>query len=59
MDKDKLIYDLSLICVKQCLLDTEPSDMETACEYSVKAFENAYKTLSTLIEPILASIDAH
>ena len=57
IDKDKLIYDLSLICVTQCLNDISPSNMDDACDYAVKSFNKACHKISELIEPVIKSID--
>jgi len=58
MDKNKLIYDLSLICVKQCLSDIQPVGIDDTCEYAIEAFENSFKKLSDSIEPVLERINA-
>ena len=50
-DKNKLVYDLSLICVNQCLQDIQPASMDEACKNSIDAFEKAYSKISALIEP--------
>ncbi len=51
MDKERIVYDLAMICVKQCLSNINPSDMDEACDLSVKAFENAYTKINSLIKP--------
>lgn len=58
MDKNKLIYDLSLICVKQCLTEIQPSNMDDACNNVIEAFEKAYNKISESIEPVLERINA-
>lgn len=57
VDKSKLIYDLSLICVKQCLIDTQPSCMDETCNNVIQAFENAYSKISASIEPVFEKIN--
>ena len=58
IDKDKLIYDLSLICVTQCLNDISPSNMDDTCDYAVKSFNKACHKISELIKPSIKDIDA-
>ena len=57
MDKEKLVYDLALLCVKQCLTANDPSDMEEACDLAIRAFENAYSKISDSINPTLERIN--
>ena len=57
MDKDKLVYDLAMICVKQCLTESEPANMDDACDLAVKAFEKAYEKITALIDPAFESIN--
>ena len=58
LDKNKLVYDLSLICVNQCLQDIQPTSMDEACKNSIDAFEKAYSEISALIEPVVERLNA-
>ncbi len=57
MDKEKVVYDLALLCVKQCLVANDPSDMEEACDLAVRAFENAYIKINDSIDPTIERIN--
>ncbi len=56
-EKNKLVYDLSLICVNQCLQDIQPASMDEACKNSIDAFEKAYSKISALIEPVVERLN--
>lgn len=49
MDKDKLCYDLAMLCVKEGLKITENNSVSEVSLFAAKTFVEAYRIIKTEI----------